>query len=55
MDTHIGDTRPLDADPLDVWNLLPAELDYATRLRIARTVGAASSCQARRSMRRRVA
>ncbi len=26
----------LDADPLDVWNLLPAELDSATRLRIER-------------------
>ena len=36
MDTHIGDTRPLDADPLDVWNLLPAEIDFATRLRIER-------------------
>lgn len=31
-----GDTRKLGNDPLDVWNLLPAELDYATRLRIER-------------------
>ena len=31
-----GDTRKLGNDPLDVWNLLPAEIDFATRLRIER-------------------
>ena len=36
MIEYTSDTRKLDTHPLDVWNLLPAELDYATRLRIER-------------------
>lgn len=33
---YTDDTRRLDTRPLDVWHLLPAELDSATRLRIER-------------------
>ena len=36
MIEYTSDTRPLDADPLDVWRQIPAELDSATRLRIER-------------------
>ena len=33
---YTDDTRRLDADPLDVWHMIPAELPFATRLRIER-------------------
>ena len=31
-----GDTRKLEAEPLDVWHLIPTELPFATRRRIER-------------------
>jgi len=33
---YTDDTRKLDADPLDVWHMIPADLPFAQRRRIER-------------------
>ena len=33
---YTDDTRRLDADPLDVWHMIPADLPFAQRRRIER-------------------